>query len=132
MLNRPLLDQLRKIKEKYPEIKLHIASNSNSVDIKEELEKNNIFDGIFGRDNVGMKKSEEGYFQAILGQLNVKNYETMYIGDAFKQDIKPFWIQGVRLAVSFYANPEIFHRLENDWMVDLFEDVQKPSYNIGK
>ncbi len=49
----------------------------------------------------------------------------MYIGDAFNQDIKPFWTQGTRAAVSFYANPELFHRLENGWVTDIFDDIQE-------
>jgi len=125
IFNKPLLEQLKKIKERYPEIKIHIASNSKSEDIIKELGENTIFDNIFGKDNLGIKKSEAGYFASILKILDSKSYETMYIGDAFKQDIKPFWVQGTRIAVSFYANPLLFHRLENDWLVDMIEDVQE-------
>ena len=125
VLNKALIDQLRKIKSRHPEIRIHIASNSQSEDIKAELKEEKLFDNVFGRDNVGAKKSEAAYFPNILSILNAKNYETAYIGDAFEQDIKPFWVQGTRLAVSFYANPNLFHRLTNDWLVDLIEDAQK-------
>ncbi len=122
-LNTPLLKQLEYLKEKY-NLKIIIVSNSKANFIEEELkEYNKLFDKIIGNSSFKYNKKDKVFYEFLLKKLNINPEEAVYIGDSYFSDIKPFCNIGLRLCISFYANPELFHRLDNDWLVDIIEDA---------
>lgn len=124
-LNAPLINQLKKIKEKYM-IPVYILSKHKKEDIIKELKElkiDSLFDDVFESEN--FDKPSKEYYKEFFDKINKKPEEIVYIGDSYASDIKPIYSFGIRGAISFYANKDYFSELGNDWLLDIFDDYFK-------
>ncbi len=122
-INKPLINQLNEIKNKY-NLPVYILSRNKKESIITELKEKkinlNLFEDIF--ESKKFKKPSLEYFKEFFNEINIKPEELVYIGDSYYSDIKPIYSLGIRGAISFYANQDYFEELDNGWLVDIFKD----------
>lgn len=76
------VEGLKKLKDKYPKIKLVIASNF-SQDFKQDLKKAfPLIDKIYLSEEMGFRKPSLEYFKALLSREDSKAEEVLFIDDS--------------------------------------------------
>lgn len=120
-LNLPLLKQLQELK-----LPLYIITNNNIAQIKEELgDYFVLFKNIFDKNSFNCKKPSKEFYELTFKAIELKPQEVVYIGDNYNGDIKPILNFGVRTAISTYANNEYYKYMDNNWLIDIFSDLNR-------
>lgn len=120
-LNLPLLKQLSELK-----LPLYILTNNTSAELKEELGNYfGLFNNIFDKNSFDYKKPSKEFYELTFKTIRLKPQEVVYIGDNYKDDIKPILSLGIRTAISTYANNRYYEYTDNNWLIDIFSDLNR-------
>jgi len=97
LLSKPFPETIEVLTELKKEYKLVLIANIDcfSKDVLEKYALNEYFDEIFLSCDVGMLKTDKGYFEMILKKMGVDKEDAIVVGDSTESDIKSSQAAGI-------------------------------------
>lgn len=90
---------LLKIRESRPDLKMHIITNGTPKTARGRIHVSGldeIMDGIFISDEIGINKPDKRYFDFVLNSINATPSECLVIGDSLSSDIQGAKNSGIK------------------------------------
>lgn len=120
------LEVLAELKKEY---KLVLAANIDcfSKDIIEKYALQEYFDAMYLSCDTGMLKTDKGFFEKILSDLNVEKQDVIVIGDSVESDMKSAESSGINSVLVDRNN-----RMNYDPKILNLKEIKKDIDKIGK